>query len=587
MSHIGKLLLAAMFLVFSSQSQAAPYTSTERPYYLESQPLMKAVIAWARQSELELIWRMRSTVRQQAPEVVGVLSPEAALKRLLAGSGLTYAFTSERTVVIRPDTALVSAVESGSRGSDALIGEIIVTGSHIRGIVPAGSIVVVADEEDIRRGGYATAEQIIRSLAQNIRSGQNGEAADARFSSAAGASRNVTFASGANLRGLGASATVTLLNGHRIAASGQGPFTDISLIPAAAISRVEYLLDGASAVYGTDAIAGVVNIILKDEFDGFDTHFRYGITAPSGRNEAAASQTLGAKWDSGSILAIGSFIDQNELSANERPFTRDVAKPASILPTNEQRSVHVAGHQSLGNSWTLHADGQHGRTDRYSLGPAPAGHWEFPVKIGRTNASTRLQYQKFAGWDISLKGNFSREDVDLGFFYLPSGSTSPQIDPSEVQRLTQQQWSTGVAANGELASVPAGKIRVAVGVEHREEEYVRRLLAPISGREDVARTVNAAYVELHVPILGDEQAAPHEPGMSVSLAGRYDDYSDVGDIFNPKFGLSWAPIAGLELRSTYSRSFRAPASGAELLSTSRGTESLVAIYSFRDVDGLG
>ncbi len=94
---------------------------------------------------------------------------------------------------------------------------------------------------------------------------------------------NDTGATGVNLRGLGATATLVLVDGHRMAGSGiQGDFADVSAIPTSAVDHVEVLLDGASALYGSDAVGGVVNIILKHHLDGVETRALGSFTSDGG-----------------------------------------------------------------------------------------------------------------------------------------------------------------------------------------------------------------------------------------------------------------------------------------------------------------
>src|SRR3546814_10529441 len=84
--------------------------------------------------------------------------------------------------------------------------------------------------------------------------------------------RSSTF----NLRGIGPSATLTLLNGNRFAYSGTQSVIDISAIPTAAVERIEIVADGASAIYGADAVAGVVTILLRKDYEGVTTSARLG-----------------------------------------------------------------------------------------------------------------------------------------------------------------------------------------------------------------------------------------------------------------------------------------------------------------------
>src|SRR3546814_12862300 len=102
----------------------------------------------------------------------------------------------------------------------------------------------------------------------------------------------MTGGQGVNLRGLGALSTLVLVNGRRVAAAGQyGDFVDISSIPTNAISHIEILLDGASAVYGSDAVGGVVNIILKRRDTGAHTSVRVGTTSNGGGESLEVGQT--------------------------------------------------------------------------------------------------------------------------------------------------------------------------------------------------------------------------------------------------------------------------------------------------------
>ena len=136
-------------------------------------------------------------------------------------------------------------------------GTIVVTGSRIRGAAVAGDVITL-DQEAIIAAGQVDLGEAIRSLPQNFSGGQN-----PGIGTGAGLiNSNLNSASSANLRGLGPDATLTLLNGHRLPYDSAFGGVDISAIPLAALDRIEVLPDGASALYGSDAVAGVVNVIL-------------------------------------------------------------------------------------------------------------------------------------------------------------------------------------------------------------------------------------------------------------------------------------------------------------------------------------
>jgi outer membrane cobalamin receptor len=99
-----------------------------------------------------------------------------------------------------------------------------------------------------------------------------------------------------NLRGLGADATLVLINGRRMAGAGlMGDFADVSMIPVSAVARIEVLTDGASALYGSDAVGGVVNIVMRDRYDGAETRARLGGSTRGDLGQYQLAQTLGRK----------------------------------------------------------------------------------------------------------------------------------------------------------------------------------------------------------------------------------------------------------------------------------------------------
>src|SRR5262249_10020509 len=132
-----------------------------------------------------------------------------------------------------------------------------------------------------------------------------------------------------------------------------GDFVDVSNIPLAAVDRIEILPDGASALYGSDAIAGVVNIIMKDHFDGAETQARFGGT-PGGRNDVTVSQLLGTHWGSGNVMLVYQYQNSTELAAAARGYAANADKrpyggadyrsyftdPGNILDPNTQQPLY-------------------------------------------------------------------------------------------------------------------------------------------------------------------------------------------------------------------------------------------------------
>ncbi|MFG6467846.1 TonB-dependent receptor domain-containing protein [Roseateles sp. BYS87W] len=197
-----------------------------------------------------------------------------------------------------------------------------VTGSSIKRIKDEGALPIqVISRKDIERQGIVSAEQLISTLSVN------GNGLDNLASNAdvvAGQARGNNGASSANLRGQGAASTLILLNGRRVAAHGlNGGVVDLQQIPFAAIERVEVLKDGASAIYGTDAIGGVINFILRKDYAGLEGQVFTDVTEAGGGNLGRVQLTGGygnLERDKFNVLASVSFSDAKALRGDQRDF---------------------------------------------------------------------------------------------------------------------------------------------------------------------------------------------------------------------------------------------------------------------------
>ncbi|MGH8336408.1 MAG: TonB-dependent receptor plug domain-containing protein, partial [Gammaproteobacteria bacterium] len=171
----------------------------------------------------------------------------------------------------------------------ATLEAIVVTGSYIRRTdTESPSPVDIINADDILKSGKTTIADVIKTL-----SSDNSGTLTSNFSGAMAGG-----ASGVSLRGLTVDATLVLVDGHRmanypLADDGQRPFVDIGSLPLGIVDRVEVLKDGASAIYGSDAIAGVVNIITKKEFTGFDVSANLGSSYKADGLEQRLSATYG------------------------------------------------------------------------------------------------------------------------------------------------------------------------------------------------------------------------------------------------------------------------------------------------------
>lgn len=196
---------------------------------------------------------------------------------------------------------------------EGMIEEVVVTGSRIRrSNADSSTPVTVLSRAEIDGVGTTNIGVFLEKLPSNI---------------AASNQSNNTFSGSSyglvtnSLRGLGQDRTLTLVNGKRFVSGvtpNVGAAVDLSMIPTPLIERVEVVTGGASAVYGSDAIAGVINIILKDDFEGISLNARTGVTAESDRETTDIDVTLGANFDKGNAYISMGYSDEEGLFARDR-----------------------------------------------------------------------------------------------------------------------------------------------------------------------------------------------------------------------------------------------------------------------------
>lgn len=309
-------------------------------------PMARALDVFAAQTHQQLLYTAEIVSGRTVAALKGRYTPDEALQTLLKGSDIAADRAGPTVFVLkrRPsaDTALERTAELSSRVPEPVAGtsnqggasvsapgetrdteapaqEVIVTGTHIRGVAANASPVITINRADMIREGDATVADALVRLPQNF-SGQSTPITVANGSDKTGT--NGSYSEGVNLRGLGSNATLVLINGRRMAGTGNlGDFADVSAVPSAAVDHVEVLLDGASAIYGSDAVGGVVNIITRKDYDGADSSVRIGDDQGGGGASILATQALGLHWDGGRALFTYEVQHNNRLSASSRPYT--------------------------------------------------------------------------------------------------------------------------------------------------------------------------------------------------------------------------------------------------------------------------
>lgn len=435
------------------------------------------------------------------------------------------------------------------------IEEIIVTGTNIRGIAPESSPVRVFTREDIQISGAATAQDFIQTLPQNFGGGSNADIRvrlpnddNASFNSGQG-----PLGSSINLRGLGSGSTLVLLNGHRVApSSGIGDFVDISMIPASAIERVEVLTDGASSIYGADAVAGVVNFVLRDDFDGVESSIRYGTVTEGALDEYRASISGGSNWASGNALLVYEYLNQDSLSAADRSFSQNAALPNDLLPKQERHSVLGSASQELAPDLKVYADFLFSNRQVESNFTNPTGGTSRAAPTSESlNVSAGGSWKFSETWFLDVAGTYS--DVHTEAESVSAVTSLIALDSSI--------WVVDGKASGSILKLPGGDLKLAIGGQYRSEDFTNFDVIDDELNREADRDVYAFFGEAQIPLVGPDNAVPGIERFEVNVSGRFEDFSDFGSTTNPKVGVLWSPYDGLNLRGSYGTSFKPPPLG--------------------------
>ena len=292
---------------------------------ITAQPLSTALGEFARQAHVNALYFSDDLRGLSSPPLRGSFTRQQALDLLLARSGYNGRISGGNLVLAQEQTPRPqqgSAAHSGAETDQPAPDtqdqnadeEIVVTGTRIRGAPPVGANVIGLDHAQIEQTGRTTVQDVLQTLPQVFPGSESGLT---RLTSIVGGD-NLALGSSVDLRGLGSGATLTLLNGRRLAPAGFGTFVDISAIPLAAVDRVEVLADGASATYGADAVGGVVNIIMRRNLDHAETSARNG--AAEGADNVQLSHVFGQNWSGGSLIAGYEYSHQDALADADRSF---------------------------------------------------------------------------------------------------------------------------------------------------------------------------------------------------------------------------------------------------------------------------
>lgn len=471
------------------------------------------------------------------------------LPALLAGTALIVLATPLRAQAdeqpeTKPDNA--EASQGGNEGET-----IVVTGTRIRGARVIGEVVSV-DREAIVEAGQIDLGEAIRSLPQNYSGGQN-----PGVGSGAGIGNdNVNSASSANLRGLGPDATLTLLNGHRLPYNSAYQGVDISAIPLAAVDRIELVPDGASALYGSDAVGGVINVILRRDFEGLTTSGQLGASTDGGYFRQQFDLVGGTVWSGGGMMLAYDFANNSQITADQRPYTATSLDPeVTLYPEMRRHAVTFAAHHELAPGVRMAVDGVYSRRRSSDTNGAPVFRITRNPNLEGYALAPSVEIDIAADWQIRVSGVYGRDRSRFRTSTVRQGE-EPNIARGEY---LNEVVTLEAGAEGPLFALPGGDARLAFGAGFRNNRLdFARKDANYDAAFDVNRRARFGYAELYLPIVSGRNASPGVDELTVSAAVRYEDYPGLDQLATPRIGVAYSPLKGLKLRGSWSRSFKAP-----------------------------
>jgi iron complex outermembrane recepter protein len=529
-----------------------------KTFDIPAEPASDSIPEFASQAGIQIVAPGDQLKGVRTPAVKGSLELHAALTQLLAGTQLEIGSDDGQTILlrVRPKNAQAAQNEGAASESGAVnsVEEVVVTGTLIKGVTPASPLIVL-DRTAIDQSGVGTLGDLIRATPESFGGGQNpgvfgtGQSGDAY---------NYGDISTANLRGLGSDATLTLINGHRLAFNGVEDAVDLSVIPLAAVSRVEIVTDGASALYGSDAIAGVANVILRPDYNGAETTVRWGESSDGGGGQRLVNQIAGYSGDDGGFVADYEHSDQLLLSAGQRSFASGETPDTTLLPSATRDSGIISGHWDISPTISIFSDAlySHHSTANFGTQVTTDGnlHYNNSSVGDQDSLDGGVRAELPFDWTSTLDAGVTRDAEKsniMGTSPLFAGITD--FSYTVPNEFADETYYFEGSATGTIPSPFASPIGVALEAGYRHESEVDNL-----GPTNAERAIKYGAIEINVPLVSPGHGWEGLRRLELSGSVRYEDYSDFGGTTNPKIGLIYNPIDDFALKGTWGTSFHAP-----------------------------
>ncbi len=518
-------------------------------------------------------------------------------------------------------TCLVGLIPSAALAQAAL-DEVIVTGTRVANRTATESLspIDVFGAADLEKQGFTDTNDILRTLVPSFNVGRNA------------ISDGSTFVRPPTLRGLPPDQTLVLVNGKRrhrsalvqlgggaLAAGAQAP--DLAQIPAIAIKQVEVLRDGASAQYGSDAIAGVMNFQLKDAADGGSATVQYGSTYEGDGDSIQAAANVGLP------LGPNGFFNVSGEYSKSDPTNRgvqDPRAPASLTklamnwgdPDAEAGRLFVNSGIDLDDSKSIYLFGNYGASKSngsFYYRPPSADHavngptlpvagdpdgfrfteWfpdgftpRFYGDVKDASLTGGFKHELAMGLTYNLSASFGRSQID----YELKNTVNPSLGPDSprsfhVGRLVQEETGLNADFAYPIEVGLASPLNFAFGTEWRQELYeispgdtASYTVGPYATFTDVVTGLPSAmpigsngypgfrpedsgeFTRDNYAVYVDTETDVFE-GFTLGVAARYEDFETFGDTFNWKVSGRYELTDNLAIRSSVNTGFRTPTPG--------------------------
>src|SRR6185312_13937290 len=259
--------------------------------------------------------------------------------------------------------------------------------------------------------------------------------------------------------------------------------------------------DGASAIYGSDAVGGVANVILKRDFNGVTVGARYGGATEGGLVTREYNATAGTTWATIKPPVAGEKTSNDPIYSDQRDYTQSRYQPSTLWQGGKLRSGLFSLHQSLGDAVELHLDALDSNRNIYTALAYPGVYYPYNVETKTTLLAPSLEIWLPGDWTLTLSGAMGKEKNSV---VQPTVNRANGTITSEgLAGYRNKSQSYEIGAEGPLFTLPGGEARLAMGVGYRYNDYLDTYGNSI-GTDD-GESSRFAYAELNLPLVESKQ----------------------------------------------------------------------------------